>query len=165
MGKKKGNQSAKAAKTAGEAQEAPPDEAPPNELGIENMAPGQDSGSEEKAPEMSNVNKPDGKNDSVQAHPPTARHTDIHEHAEEMKAAAKDMEENAEVLHDCPSEPKDEGDILEVPTKQEEAARIEDGGADDPSTQVSAESEEVGAACVVALREYWCVLACVLPSD
>ena len=149
MGKKKGNQSAKAAKTAGDAQEAPPDEAPPNELGIENMAPGQDSGSEEKAPEMSNVNKPDEKPDTVQAHPPTARHTDIHEHAEEMKAAAKDMEEsNEEVLHDCPSEPKDEGEVLEVPTKQEEAARTEDGGADDPLKQGSSESEEVGA-CVV----------------
>ena len=145
MGKKKGNQSAKAAKTAGDAQEAPPDEAPPNELGIENMAPGQDSGSEEKALEMINVNKPDEKTDNVHAHPPTARHTDIHEHAEEMKAAAKEMEENEKVLHDCPSEPKDEGEVLEVPTKQEEAARIEVGGADDPSKQVSAESQEVGA--------------------
>jgi len=148
MGKKKGNQSAKTAKPADATQEAPPDE-----LGIENMAPGQDSGSEEKAPEMSNGNKPGEQTDNVQAHPPTARHTDIHEHADEMKAAAKHMEENEEVLHDCSSESKDEGgEVLEVPTKQEEPARIEGGGADDPAKEVSAESEEVGAACVVELK-------------
>jgi hypothetical protein len=147
MGKKKGNQSAKTAKPADANQEAPPDE-----LGIENMAPGQDSGSEEKAPEMSNGTKSDEQTDNVQAHPPTARHTDIHEHADEMKAAARHMEENEEVLHDCSSESKDEGEVLEVPTKQEEAARIEGVGADDPANEVSAEYEEVDDECVVELK-------------
>jgi hypothetical protein len=141
MGKKKGTQSA--AKAVGEAQVTTA-----NVLGRENTASA-DSESEEKAAEMSEGNKPDAKADDAQAHTPTARHTGIHEHADEMKAAARHMEENEEVLNDCSSESKDEGEVLEVPTKQEEVARIEGGGADDPANEVSAEYEEVDDECVV----------------
>jgi hypothetical protein len=77
MGKKKGTQSA--AKAVGQAQVTTA-----NVLGRENTASA-DSESEEKAAEMSEGNKPDAKADDAQAHTPTARHTGIHEHADEMK--------------------------------------------------------------------------------
>ena len=77
MGKKKGTQSA--AKPFAQDQVATADV-----LGRENTA-SVDSGSEEKAAEMSEGNKPDEKADDAQAHTPTARRTGIHEHADEMK--------------------------------------------------------------------------------